>query len=342
MDFPPLTSQHPVVTFSVVPPSAPSAPRRRGLLVALLLSLAGRGGCDRIQRQLSDDNAAAAQSADPAWQRDSLLLSSTPTVLFRVLDLPVGRVVSPIATTTAQGFRVLSMASRGWKAFDVNYLYAGKTLRTIEDGRPASELLLKRGMWELGAQLDSIESCQRLVPAGMVDAPAGARLAIAGPISALKPVTPLSAAELQSAMATIPTLVAPSVGIGPSMLSRYTREVHTLATGNGARPSILVIYDDPEQVADSVIDVAQRPRQFVVILDKGVYGYRPTFSFKTLGNARTAPRMRWLDYVDVDRDGKAELFFGITANKKYDATVALRFENDAWRETMRAVVRCQG
>ena len=44
----------------------------------------------------------------------------------------------------------------------------------------------------------------------------------------------------------------------------------------------------------------------------------------------------------VDGNGNAELFFGFLLNKKYDVTIALRFENDMWREVLREVVRCQG
>jgi hypothetical protein len=91
--------------------------------------------------------------------------------------------------------------------------------------------------------------------------------------------------------------------------------------------------------------MAQRPRQFIVALDKGVYGYRPSFTYSTLGNALTPPRMRFLDYVDIDGDGKAEIFFGFLyaagGSLTLDATTVLRYDNEAWREVLKEGVRCQ-
>ncbi len=314
--------------------------RRRAGPALLFALLAFSGGCDRIRRALNDE--AAAGAGDPVWQSDSTMLASTPNILFRVFNHANGRAVAPIATFGTQGFRQLTMGGRGWRAFDLNYLQAGHTLRAVRDGLDAGEVRLTKGMWEQGAQLDTLRWCGRPVPAGLVNAPSGVTLAIAGERPALKRVAPLSAGELQEALSTIPTLIAPSSGISTSMLARYTREVRVLATGAGPRPSILVIYNDPEQVSDTLKSMAQRPRQFIVVLDKGVYGFRPTFTFATLGNALSEPRMAFLDYVDVDGNGKAELFFTFLANKKYEVTSALRFENEVWREVLRQLVRCEG
>ena len=197
-------------------------------------------------------------------------------------------------------------------------------------------------MWETSGQLDSISQCN-LIPAGLTNAPASIILALAGTPFPLKPVNALPDGELQEAIANIPTLIAPSVGISVSSMSRYRREVHVLSTGVSTRPSILVEYNDPEQVADTIHPTTQRPRQLVVVLDRGVYGYRPSFKFATLGNALSEPRIKFLDHVDIDGDGRAELFFGFKyrhVEQLLDATKAMRYENDAWREIFRESVRC--
>jgi hypothetical protein len=119
------------------------------------------------------------------------------------------------------------------------------------------------------------------------------------------------------------------------MLPRYRRELYVAETGNGPRPTIVVVYDDPEVVADSVRQIGARPRHLVVVLDKGVFGYKPTFIYTTLGNKRSPPRYRYLDHIDVDDDGTSELFFGLRSTGAPLYTIVLRYEADAWRERLR-------
>lgn len=315
--------------------------RRALCLAGLSFAVFTLAGCDRIKAALKDE--AVQEAGDPVWKADSTMLASNPGLVFRILDSENGRVAAPIATIGAQGFRQVRMGPRGWRALDLQYLHEENTLTAIRDGRPAGDLKMRRGMWSAGAQLDSIEGCRVLVPVGVVDnPPPSVRLAIAGPRPTLKAVAPLSAGELQEALSTIHTLISPSSGISTSLLSSYQREVYVLNTGAGPRPSILVIYNDNVPVSDTLSPIAQRPRHFAVILDKGIYGYKTTFTFTTLGNAKDQPRMRWLDYVDVDGDGKAELFFSFLYGKDYEATQVLKFENEAWREVLKQGVRCQG
>ena len=312
---------------------------RSKLRVPLALLLC-TGGCDKIRNALNAE-AVSGSSGDLVWQSDSTMLASKPAVLFRVFDHDEGRAVAPVATYGAQGFRRLTMGARGWRAFDINYLQRGRTLSAIRDGRVVGDVQLTRGMWEAGTQLDSVPRCPMTVPAGLVEAPSDVRLAMAGSRPTLKSATALSSGELQQALASIPTLIAPANGIPASMLPRYAREVHVLATGTGHRPTIVVLFNDPEQVPDTLKTMGQRPRQFIVVLDKGVYGYRPSYTFSTLGNALSDDRLAYLDFTDVDADGQAELFFTFTRLKKYHATVILRFENDIWREVFRELLRCQ-
>jgi hypothetical protein len=343
MDFPWLNDETPAVPNRPLPlPPRRTRPRLRASLTSALAGLVLLGGCERIKRQLTQEAEQTAE--DPIWQGDSTFLASKPGVLFRVLDHPKGRIVSPIATIGAQGFRQLTMGGRGWRAFDIDYLQSGRTLKAIREGRVVGDVKLTRGEWESGQILDSIPGCPRFVPAGLADVPAGVSIAVAGSTPQLKSAAALSASELQEAIATIPTLIAPSSGISTSMLARYKREVHVVSTGTGTRPAIVVEYNDPEVVSDTLRPIAQRPRQFIVVLDKGNYGYRPSYTFTTLGNKLTLPRLKFLDFLDVDSDGKAELIFAYQQQLSsflFDGTVVLRFDGDAWREVLRELVRCQ-
>jgi hypothetical protein len=310
-----------------------ATPRLRAVARVLVLAatvLAG-GACDAAQRARK---AITAEAGDPVWRGDSTALAAHPEVLFRVTRDSTGRRVVPLATLGPRGFRLLTLSDRGWRALDLAYLQRGQTLRPYRAGASQPAVPSTRGMWE-GAPLDTIAGCSVLLPGGLADLPDGVEFVTSAPRPPLKSVTPLSGGELQTAIDAIPLLIAPAAGIPMAMMPRYTRSVHVAATGNGPRPSIIVVYDDPEVVPDTTQPIAQRPRHLVVVLDKGVYGYKPTYTYSTLGNKRTPPRLRYLDHLDTDGDGASELFFGITNTGATLYTIVLRYEVDAWRELLR-------
>jgi hypothetical protein len=125
------------------------------------------------------------------------------------------------------------------------------------------------------------------------------------------------------------------------VLSTYVRDVQQLNTGVAATPTLLAIYTDTVRVSDSTRTISQRPKQFVVVLDRGLYGFKPTYLFSTLGTPETPPPMEWLGYVDIDHDGRAELFLGSRRDATHPTTIALRFATDAWIESFRQPLRCQ-
>ncbi len=307
-------------------------PARGVPLLLTLLTILSVSACDRVK------NALRPVTGDPAWQNDSTLLASAPTVLFRAVRPGERAQVVPVATYGEQGLRFLSLSNRGWRALDIDYLQSTSTVTPIRNGAALPRLSLRRGMWE-GTALDSIAGCTVIVPGGDAAVPAGVELLVSGPRPPLNAVTPLGDGELQTIMTTVSTLIAPTVGVPLSAQSRYTREVHVVAGGNGPAPSIVVIYNDPDIASDSLRPIGERPRQLVIVLDKGVYGYKPSYTFSTLGNKRTPPRIKYLDYVDVDGDRKAELFFGLALPPEERRaelyTIVLHHSVDAWRELSR-------
>ncbi len=283
-----------------------------------------------------------AATADPVWLRDSALVASHPGVVFRTIEHPLGRAVVPITLMGGNAFQRIRLSERGWRAFDSSYLYKGKTLRSLRDGRAGEEVRLTRGMWESIKPLDSLPGCPRVVPAGLADVPRGVSLLVSSSSPTVKAVQTVSSGAVSEALAAVPTLVAPLNGIKPEFWGRYSREVRLLPTGSTSRSTILAIYTDPQAVSDTVNPLGVRPRQLVVVLDQGNYGYRTSFAFKTLGNAQSPPRLEFLDHVDVDGDGRTELFFNTMRNGKYETTLVLRYGTDQeWREVMNEMVRCQ-
>jgi hypothetical protein len=310
------------------------------LLTALAPALAA-SGCDRVKQVIKDSEARG--QADGGWQRDSALLASEPTLLFRVTRTERGTLVVPLARIGDRGFRRVSMEGRGWRALDVKYLHAENAIDALRDGRVSGTIRMSRGMWEASGVLDSLPGCRSYVPAGLAQGTPDAALAVIGVRPQLPPTQGLSDGELNHALSTVPTLVAPASGVATSQLARYRRTVHVLNTGVNNKPTILIEFNDPEQVSDTLQPVAQRPRQLIVALDKGVFGYKPSYRYATLGNAKSPPRLRFLDYIDVDNDGKAELFFAFTyraQRQDLEGVTYARFQSEEWKEEIRQGLRC--
>jgi len=273
---------------------------------------------------------------DPTWEADSTLLASKPEVLFRVLQTKNGAEVVPLATIGKGGFRELHMYNRGWRAFDLDYLHSGHTLTQYRDGRSLGSIPTKRGMWlDGGEPFDSIPGCQILLPSATVGLAEKVQLVTSGTRPPLKPAASVSEREIQEALSRIPTLVAPLKGIPGAMLPKYSRVIHQINNGSGGRPTIIITYDDPEIVPDSLIRDLSRPRQLIVFLDYGVYGYKTTYVYSTLGNRTSPPRLRYLDYLDLDDDGVPEVLFGISIAQYPLYTVVLHRQVDEWKELAR-------
>ncbi len=298
--------------------------------VGLALLLSGVSGCDRLKERLWP------AASDPAWQSDSSVLASKPEILFRISRREGSVRIIPMATIGPSGFRTLSFSNRGWRALDVQYMQRGASLTSYSDGRPSGRAEMMRGMWDATGTIDSIPGCPGVVvPVGIPTGVDGKWLLTSGTRPPLKPVKPLSDAERQEALALVGTLIAPTSGINSSQIGKYTREVHIASTGATSSPSIVVVYNDPETVADTVGAIGARPRQLIVILDRGVYGYRPSYTYATLGNSKSPPRLRFLDYLDVNDDGRAEIFMGLQFANFPFATIVLKYENEVWSEQLR-------
>ena len=160
------------------------------------------------------------------------------------------------------------------------------------------------------------------------------QLATSVPPTPLKYPNELSAAELQEAIDLVPLLIAPTAGISTSQLQRYERRIFQVPSGSGPNPSIVLEFDDPEVPPDSVPSMGERPRHLIVVLDKGVYGYKPSWTYKSLGNRKDQVRLKFLDFVDTNGDGLVELFFGARVEALPRFTRVLKFETDVWRETL--------
>jgi hypothetical protein len=142
----------------------------------------------------------------------------------------------------------------------------------------------------------------------------------------------ISDGELQEVLNVVNTLVAPSAGVSLSMMSRYKRSVSVVGTGATPAPTIVVTYEDPEELPDSVTRIAERPRQLVLVLDRGVYGYKPSLTIADVTTTRITPRRRFLGAIDADGNGQAELYFGLAGSVPRGelVTYSYRYTGDTW------------
>lgn len=304
---------------------------RPTLRLALLgVALASGTGCDRIKERLWPT------ASDPVWQGDSSVLAAKPEILFRVSRRGGTARIIPMATIGATGFRTLTFSNRGWRALDVQYMQRGNSLTAYQGGRSVGPSEVMRGMWDAQAgALDSIPGCAVIVPVGIPTGSEDTWFFTSGKRPPLKSVSPLSDAERSTALGLVSTLIAPTSGINGAFMSKYQRETRVASTGATGSPSIVIVFNDPEVVPDTTSEIGARPRHLVVVLDRGVYGYRPTYTYSTLGNTKSAPRLEFLDYIDVDDDGRAELFFGLRHVDAPFYTIVLKFANETWREMLR-------
>jgi hypothetical protein len=282
--------------------------------------------CDSIK-----DRLYPGQQVDGAWKRDSTMLASKPTILLRVVRGDSGTRAVPIATIGATGLQALNLTNRGWRALDLRVLNSDRPFVPYRDSDALPPIRAERGMWEGGA-LDSLAGCQSLYPASKVTVPDGVELLTSGTTPLRVQPNGISGDELQSVLNVVNTLVAPASGVPLSMMSRYSRSVAVVGTGVSPTPTIVVTYEDPEELPDSVTRFAERPRQLILVLDKGVYGYRPTLTIRDVSPTRIAPRRRFLGALDADGDGKSELYFGLGRRIPYGelVTYTYRSTGETW------------
>lgn len=311
---------------------------RRLALIAPLLSLLAAGACkgtlDKINSRLYK-----APVGDAAWETDSSFLADSPSVLFRVYHRNGTRFVMPVAALGSSGLRDLHMTQRGWRALDIQLLYTGKTFLPIRNGQIGSPFRSEGGMWEDPTHpLDTLSGCPLIIPRANVTVDPDVEIAMTN----YKPTSGqlLDGSALENALSQVPSLVAPTLGVSGTELLRYKRSIHQIAHSEGP-PSILLEYHDPEPAPDTGVVQGVRPRHLIVMLDKGIYGYRTSWKYITTGMSIDRPVLHYLDAVDTNADGVPELFFSIDYKGGYTFTVMYRQWNDTWREMWRrGMTRC--
>ena len=277
-------------------------------------------------------NRLYPKEGDGGWAQDSAFVASRPGLVYRVIEKNGQQYIMPI-TTLAGGSRPLRLSERGWKALDSATMWENKLVTPMREGRAESPVKMQRGMWENPTYpLDTARACAgSQVPIGQVTLPAGVSFVVAN-YKAPSNIVTLDAGVLQQAIDQVPTLVTPTLGVPAAVLARYRRSVHQIGRPDRA-PSILLQYDDPDPVLDTGSVRGKRPRNLIVVMDKGVYGYHPSWVYATTKMKGDRTPLKFLDAFDVTGDGIPELFFTLDVDRGREWTFQYRQWNDTWRES---------
>lgn len=301
-----------------------------------LLGVACSGLKDKIDKKLY------AEDGGKAWRQDSVLMYSSPPVLFRIIHKGDKQLLFPIALLSKSPPSTLRMATRrGWSLLDISMMFEGHEVTPVREGFALPPVKMQRGMWEISSQaLDSLPGCKStMIPVGLLSAPSGTELLVAN-YKLPTGMKVLSPGEIQDAIRNVPLLVTPTVQISSAQLSEYTASVHQIPRV-GAEPAILMEYHDFRPVTDTSVVAQRRPRHLFIVLEKGVYGYRPSWTYTTTGSKTDRPILRLLDIMDLDMDGRAEIVFQYELAPGVSYTMAYQQWNDTWREYWRrGIARC--
>lgn len=321
--------------FRTLPSNA--APSSARTLCAAAVTVLALCGCEKVKSRLYADNGPPV---DEAWKRDSAFVALEPRILFRAVRVGDQNLLMPIAVLANSNLRTLRMSKRGWNYLDLTALNSKQSVTPVQNGMAAAPAQIRQRMWENASQpLDTLTGCSNMIPVIKAAMPAGSELAV---INYKLPtdMKTLSASEIEAALSGIPNLVAPTVGIKAAQLARYKRNVQQVLRRD-APPAVLAEYHDESGVTDTGTVAARRPRHLVVVMEKGVYGYRAAWNYATTGAESDRPVLRFLDSFDVDGDGKSELFFSVPVPDGNSYTFLFQQKHDSWVEIWRRPpVRC--
>jgi hypothetical protein len=315
-------------------------PFRYQLTGALAVTALLATGCKDVREKI--DERLYAKPDASSWVRDSTLAVSKPPVLLRVIKKGDRDYLLPIALLDKATPTTLRMTRRGWAIMDINLLSSGNQISPVRDGFALTPVSMTRGMWEVpSSPLDTIPGCQTVLPLGLAPLPQGTQLAVAN-YKIPAGMNTLSPGEVEAAIREVPLLVTPTVQVSASQLVNYTRSVHQIPRVN-ANPAILLSYHDERPITDTSVVGQRRPRHLQIVLEKGVYGYRPSWVYSTTGTKADKPLLRFLEILDADGDGNSEIFFYVDVRPGISFTMAYRQKNDTWQEYWRRPpARCDG
>lgn len=310
---------------------------RTAFALASILTVAQ--GCDKA-KQLT--GGGGGEAAEPAAE-SRLDLSSRPDILFQVFGESNDARMIPVAVIQGGRLEPIVLASAGWKQFDALYGKSGTSYSLYSDGRSVGSAIVRQGMWEKPQEpLYSLPSCQLIVPLSRVRL--DTRLKIGFTVEAFASNATLgraagspgmSAADVSDAARQVGAAAAQRARISSGTLESLSLSADAIEIRADGPPVIVAAFTDPK-VDDKAASGAKTASIFAIAEPAEDGSWQIVYSHIVNGAADEAEYRRYLDHLDLDRDGTDEIVL-----EGWDASGTsflsfLRSDGTKWTEMFRS------
>ena len=299
-----------------------------------------RGNFRHLRAIFGATAAAGILSLATACDKHAAVVQQTalvgkPNVLFLLFGDKGDPRLLPIATVVKGKVQPLVLDASAWRGFDSLYFAQGSHFPLYEHGVRLGDAVVRRGMWEGKDALYKLPGCRALRPMAAVTLtgkPVNAvmleLLATSDSIPAVKPATPITKADEDSASAVL-VRVGQREGLTTTARSELDVQTMALSTGATAHPTLVGSYMERGS------GVNGKPRHLFALSDysDSAKAYAKSFVHVPADSAREFRRL--IDHVDLTGDGVDEMVLEGWKLGSDSFLVILKYSNGQWREIAR-------
>jgi hypothetical protein len=300
--------------------------RATAIILGIVVAAAG---CDKTAPP--EDRGPSASTLD---------LSTKPEIVFQVFGERGDPRLVPIAAVVGNALVPLDLTPADWARFDSLYFSPGTTYPAVRRGRVTGSVTVRQGMFSSGTPLYTLPGCANPLPmaAATLDDPgageftvelfaltrAGERAATPAPVA---PESTLAVARRIGAAA------GAEVDLDGETLAALDFRSEALFTGASAAPTILAAYLDP--LGGDEGSGKGNTANLLVLAELRGDAYTQAYLHALNGEATGVEFRRFVDIVDVNGDGVAEVFLEGWRFAGDAAPIALSWRGEAWVESFR-------
>ena len=306
--------------------------------IAIILMVAA--SCDKA-RELAG-GSSRVQTAEAA-DAELLDLTRKPDILFQVFGERDDPRMIPVAAIEGGALKQIVLTAAGWKQFDAIYTRSGATYTLYRGGRSIGTVFVRQGMWEKPkAPLYNLPNCELLTPLASVTLESSAKIGFTVEFlasgarlgrGAARP--PMSDGEAETIARGVARSAASGAGIAPSALDRLAFKGTAVAAGVSAAPTVVGAFLDAR--GDERGASEGTTTHVFVVADRVESGaYQATYVHAASGSASSTEYRRYVDHLDVDRDGMDELVLEGWRFGGETFLAVLRHQSGRWVEAFRS------
>ena len=310
---------------------------RSAFALASILTVAP--GCDKA-KQIAGGGSAEVTEPAAASRLD---LSSRPEILFQVFGESNDARMIPVAVIQGGRLEQIVLASSGWKQFDGMYGKSGTSYTLYSDGRPVGTTTVRQGMWEKPQEpLYSLPSCELMIPLSRVRLDTRMKLGFTveafasnGTLGRSAGSPGMSAADVADAARQVGEAAAQRARISSGTLESLTLSADAIEIRSGGAPVVIAAFTDPK-ADDKAAGGGKTASIFAIAEPAEDGGWQIVYSHIVNGSAQDAEYRRYIDHLDIDRDGTDEIVL-----EGWDASGTsflsfLRADGTKWSEIFRS------